>query len=214
VNEIYIRNNIVKKAIIGIAISKAEIKDVSSPSDDREQFKTNWNTHLHSVCTDKLGETLHDINKEFTERSKVLVQILFAKSTIGETFQKKVELRDLAKEITNLNIKENNINEIIRLGFSDEDLNPLIPRNLESLQNLIQIGKTRDEILTFFSKPYTFEAAKLLNIIDDNGKLINFENLKKQIEENLIQKIKEVLPENTQALSVNQKNSKTAFRCI
>ncbi len=204
-DEIFIRNNIVKKAIIGIAISNSATKDVSTPSDDREQFKPNWNTHLHSVCTDKLGETLHDLDKEFSDKNKVLVQILFTKSAIGETLQKKADLKNLAKGISNLNIQENNVNEIILLGFCNEELQPSIPRNLVSLKNLIELGKTSDEILTFFSKPFTFEAAKLLNIIDDDGKLVNFENLKKEIEDDYIQKMKDVLPEDTTTLSVNQK---------
>jgi len=203
VDKIYFRNNLFKKAIIGIRVSNVD--------EERRQFRDEWDKHLHSICTDRLGETLHDIDKEFKEQHKILIQILYAKSIIGEKL-KQTELTEIAKEFTNKRIQSSFVNEIKTFDFADEELNTRIPRSFYALKNLIRSDKSDEEILQHFTNkeklsttPYAVQAAEMLKIIDEDKKLINVESLKQEISDDLIEKLKSALPTNTQTLSVTQR---------
>ena len=170
----------------------------------REQFKEGggWNAYLHSVCTDLLGERLHDIDSDFTDKSKSIVQILYLQAMMGKNFTKKKELANFVTTHTGVSVRENDTNSIIKMGFADEDLNPRLPKNLISLEELINLGKTQDEIKKCFtsqispkSANYTINAAKMLKIIDENGNLIDIASKKEEIENEIIPQLKSSLPE-------------------
>ena len=121
---------------------------------------------------------------------------------MGEKFSKKKDLADFVTKYSGMNVRENDVKPIIKMGFADEDLNPTLPKNLISLEKLIGLGKKEEEIRKYFtskisSKPtnYTIDAAKMLKIIDENGNLIDIDTKKKEIESNVIEKLKPSLPD-------------------
>jgi hypothetical protein len=208
IDKIYVRNDLIKQSIIGIEISSSE--------DERIQFRGEWNNYFHHICTDKLGETLHDIDKEFNIKHKILVQILYTKSLVEEKL-KRTDLMALAKQISSLSITQPVINDTITFGFADEEFNAFIPRNLKSLKNLIDLKKSETEISTYFSKSYTIDTAKQLGIVNDVCELNNVDSIKKEISNKLFDDISSVLPKNSNAYSTNEtilKLLKDAFEKI
>jgi hypothetical protein len=211
IDKIYIRNNLFKQSIIGI--------EISSSIEEKNQFRKDWDTYLHNVFTDKLGETLHDIDKEFNTKHKILVQILYTKSLVDETL-KRIDLVSLAKQISHSQITNPVVNDVITFGFADEEFNTFIPRNLKSIKNLIDLNKTYLEITTHFSKSFALDAARelgIVDVIDNNYQLNSIDFLKNEISEELLDKISSALSEDSTKYSINEtilKLLKDAFEKI
>jgi len=201
VDMIFPRNMPFKRNIVGISLADAETVEESNPADEREAFREHWRQNITSISVDNLGENLHDIDTQFTEKQKVIAQILCVKSVIGDEFSKKKDLAEFTSTYTNLNIKENAVAPVIKSGFADEDLHVTIPRNLKSLKKLIDLGKSLDDVKPNFANKnnevkkrknlaedpanYTIDAAIMLKIIDESGNLINVDNRKKEIGEKI-----------------------------
>ena len=199
VDKIFYRGNSFKQAIVGIYLSKSD--------EEREQFRIEWDGQLHTFCTTYLGATLFDLGTKIDNRHTSLIQFLFAKTISNQKF-KKDEWLNWGKRLSGKIIREDIFKQIKTLGFTDDEYNAFIPKNLKSLKTLIElknIGETitNDEIKEYFGNDYTLNAAKILGIINEENKLYDVDSLKEKISNEIIEKINDVLPKDSKSLSFN-----------
>ena len=199
VDKIFYRGNSFKQAIVGIYLSKSD--------EEREQFRPEWDGQLHTLCTTYLGVTLFDLGANIDIRHVSLIQFLYTKSIIDQKF-KKDEWLSWGKRLSEKTIREDIFKQIKTLGFTDDEYNAFVPKNLKSLKTLID-SKEIDEIITddemneSFGNKYTLNAAKLLGIVNEKNHLNNVDSLKEKISGGIIEEIKSVLPKNSDSLSSN-----------
>ncbi len=199
VDKIFYRGNSFKQAIIGIFLAKSD--------EERDQFRKEWDGQLHTFCTTYLGATLFDLGAKIDIRHVSLIRFLYSKSITHQKF-KKDEWLTWGKRLSEKMITSTTFSQIKSLGFTDDESNAFVPKNLKSLKILID-SKGTDEliddntIIEYFGNEYTLNAAKLLGIINENNKLYDIESLKEKISVELIEKINSALPDNSEVLSDN-----------
>ena len=199
VDRIFYRSNFFKQAIIGIFLSKSD--------EERDQFRTEWDTQLHNICSTYLGATLFDLGAKIDSKHVSLIQFLFAKTIVNQKF-KKNDWLTWGKRLSGKIIQDKIFNQIKILGFTNDDHDAIVPRNLKSLKILIESKNTdekitNDEIKEYFGNTYALDAARLLGIVDEKNQIINTEFIKEKISDELIDKINAVLAENSETLSDN-----------
>ena len=199
VDKIYYRSNFFKQAIIGIFLSKSD--------EERDQFRTEWDAQLHNICSTYLGATLFDLGAKIDDRHVSLIKFLFTMNIVGQKF-KKEDWLFWGKRLSGKMIQNPIFNQIKTLGFTNEDYDALVPRNLKSLKMLIDSKDkdeniTTDEIKEHFGNNYVLNASKLLGITDEKIQLNTVESIKEKISDELTDKINSALPENSENLSDN-----------
>ena len=199
VDRIFYRSNFFKQAITGIFLSKSD--------EEREQFRTEWDTQLHNICSTYLGATLFDLGAKMDSKHISLIQFLFAKTIVNQKF-KKEEWLAWGKRLSGKMIQDRIFNQIKTLGFTNDDHDAIVPRNLKSLKNLIDSKNkneniTNDEVEEHFGNDYALNAAKLLGIINETNQINTVESIKEKISDEIIDTINAALPENSDNLSEN-----------
>ena len=199
VDKIFYRGNSFKQAIVGIYLSQSD--------EEREQFRPEWDGQLHTFCTTYLGATLFDLGAKIDIKHVSLIQFLYTKSIVGQKF-KKDEWLSWGKRLSGKIIRDDVFKQMKTLGFVDDEYNAFVPKNLKSLKTLIDSKEidaiiTDNEINEYFGNNFTLNAAKLLGIVNEKNHLNNFDFLKDKISSELIEKIKDALPENSVSLSYN-----------
>ena len=199
VDRIFYRSNFFKQAIMGIFLSNSD--------EEREQFSSEWNAQLHNICYTYLGATLFDLGAKIDSKHASLIQYLFAKTIVNQKF-KKDDWLIWGKRLSGKMIQDRIFNQIKTLGFTNDDHDALVPRNLKSLKFLIDSKNedkniTNDEIKEHFGNDYALNAAQLLGIINEKNQINTVESIKEKISDELIDKINAALPENSEHLSDN-----------
>ena len=199
IDKIFYRGNSFKQAIVGIYLSKSD--------EEIEQFRPEWDGQLHTFCATYLGATLFDLGAKIDIKHVSLIQFLYTKSILGQKF-KKDEWLSWGKRLSRKIIQEKVFKQIKTLGFTDDEYNAFVPKNLKSLKTLIDSKEidaiiTDNEINEYFGNNYTLNASKLFGIVNEKNRLNNADSIKEKISDELIEKIKDVLPENSDSLSYN-----------
>ena len=143
-------------------------------------FRSDWDAHLHGICSTYLGTTLNDIGRDLVKEKHLnLIRYLYLNLIVNKEVRRD-DLKDWGLFLSNATITPQDFAFLKSLGFMDEVMKGLDPRNLKSLKTLIEsqpAGETLDDdkINSVFGNMHTVNTAKNLEVITDEFNLINID---------------------------------------
>ena len=177
VDRLFFRDINFKRSIIAIGVSNS--------NEERDVFRGEWDSHLHTICATYLGNSLYDIGRDVSKTKHVrAIQYLYLNSIVGNDLRRD-DLQKIIRHLTNTTLTDTDLKFIKSSGFIDDELNCLIPRNFKSLETLIELntetGLIDDDIDKYFGNEHTIKSALNLKAITDEKKLFDIEVLKHKV---------------------------------